>query len=264
MGGTSTKLPGPAMPPSVTGGPGLHYRTPKDVAIGRGRGARMKCRAESAQEIPRQGGVEQDGIRAPQDEYPKWRPEHAHPRAVSRCVPAGIDRGEPSKAVLIAPKPSTNHQEAAKKSDLLVAKKRPMEAGPSPAVQRTTKNPPSSVLLNKLRMKQAAKASLESDSTCDSSSSYYSLESCSDSRSKRQESLPAGDAGPPQLKREPKRDSEVSDLLLDQDPRGRAVCPVKSVFDIENLHPALVRFLQGQEVDAPKPLQGNFRYIANV
>ena len=102
-----------------------------------------------------------------------------------------------------------------------------------------------SALLNRLRMKKAAKASSESDSA--SGNSKAAVE-------KRTEDVAAA-----ALKREPRRRGRqaaaVSDLFLDQDPRGRAVREVGSVFEIDNLHPALSRLLQEHGVDAPKPLQ---------
>ena len=205
---------------------GLYSRPPPDAAD-MGRGARMKSRAESVKKLPRPGG-------GPLGEFPKWLLET--PGIRQSPAPwihsAVIDRGEPSKvetstlAGMVRTDPATGTRI-------------------SPAAQQVTKSP-GSALLNKLRIKKAAKASSESDSACDLSAR----------KENTTEDVTDGDGLP--RKREPKRDQEVSDLLLDQDPRGRAVRAVKSVFDIDNLHPALSKFLQGQGVDAPKPLQGNF------
>ena len=207
--------------PHAAIGPGLYHRTPRDA--GRGRGAGMKSRPESVKEPPRPGGGLSHG------EYPKWRSE----KTASWVVPDGTDRGEPSKV-------RTTHKPL---QDLPEMK----NCRHSPVAQQVTKSS-GSALLNKLRMKKAAKASSESDSACEVSSARK--------EARIDSNVPVGDPLPG--KREPKkRDQEVSDLLLHQDPRGRAVRPVNSVFDIDNLHPALAKFLKVQQVDAPKPLQGN-------
>ena len=193
------------------------YSRPPPDAAGMGRGARMKSRA---------GGGPGGG---PLGEFPKWILE----RPDIRQSPAPwihshvIDfRGEPSKV-------KTPNLAGMMKNDHCA------DIRTAPAAQQVTKSQ-GSALLNKLRTKKAAKASSESDSAREE---------------KRTEDVTAGDPLP--RKREPKRDQEVRDLLLDQDPRGRAVRAVKSVFEIDNLHPALSKFLQGHGVDAPKPLQGN-------
>jgi hypothetical protein len=44
-------------------------------------------------------------------------------------------------------------------------------------------------------------------------------------------------------------------LVLDQDPSGRRVKQVESVFDIDDLNPAVVALLRNKGVSAPKTLQ---------
>ena len=197
-------------------GPALFTRPPPDPVMG--RGARMKIRAELLREPQRPGG---GGLQ--QEDHLRLRSSPA-PSASDRDVQMRIwkQEAEADKSLPVLAGRMYDHSKY---------------SAPPPPIQ-AAKRPGGSALLNRLRMKKAAKASSESDSAA--------------SVEKRTEDAAAAP------KRDPRRRGRAaaaSDLFLDQDPRGRAVREVGSVFEIDNLHPALSRLLQEHGVDAPKPLQ---------
>ena len=204
-------------------GPVLFPRPPPDPVMG--RGARMKIRAESLREPQRPGG----GLS--HEDHLRIRSSPAPPASDRDVLTCRSKQGEVDEFP----------------QDLVGRLNDNLKySAPPPPIQAAKISARGSALLNRLRMKKATKASSESDSAAGNAKSGVE---------KRTE-----DAAAFALEREPrKRDraavAAASDLLLDQDPRGRAVREVGSVFEIDNLHPALSRLLQEHGVDAPKPLQ---------